>query len=198
MNRRPYHHGDLYAALLREGIVTASAGGAASLTLRDLAKRAGVSPAAVYRHFPSLDHLVAAVSQQARERLASSMIAARDAVPADGTGAIAWERLLATGRAYVRFAVDAPRLFETAFAPCPAAPSRPDDPAAWSVLVDALDELAATGALTPERRATAPMIAWSAVHGLGTIVASGVAPETLPVDDALEAVLGGVRRALEG
>jgi AcrR family transcriptional regulator len=198
MDARPYHHGHLEAALVDAGEAAARDGGAGAVTLRELAKSVGVSPAAAYRHFPSLDHLVAAVSQRARERLAARMIAARDALPDDGGPEAGWARFLATGRAYVAFGTSEPRLFETAFAPCPAPPRRADDPAAWDVLVGALDALEARGAITDERRTDAPLIAWSAVHGLASIIATGVLPEGSTPDAATDAVLLGVRRALEG
>jgi AcrR family transcriptional regulator len=194
---RPYHHGNLHEALVSAGAEAAREGGSASLTLRELAKTVGVSPAAAYRHFVSLDHLVAEVAQRAREALARAMIAARDATPADGTAGTAWGRLMATGRAYVRFGATEPRLFETAFAPCPAPPPRDDDPAAWNVLVGALDDLLELGAIPTARRPMAPIIAWSAVHGLTSILATGGLPAEAPPDAALDAVLAGIRAALE-
>lgn len=197
MDARPYHHGDLASALVRAGVDAARAGGPGALTLRELAKTVGVSPAAAYRHFPNLDHLVAVVAQRAREELARTMIAERDATPDDGSAEAAWARFLGTGRGYVAFALAEPHLFETAFAPCPAPPQRPDDPAAWDVLTGALDALLAAGAITPAARAEGPLIAWSAVHGLAGIAVSGAVPAAVRPADALDAVLLGVRRALE-
>jgi AcrR family transcriptional regulator len=197
MAEHPYHHGNLHEALVAAGVEAAREGGSASLAMRELAKTVGVSPAAAYRHFVGLDHLVAEVAQRAREALAGAMIAAREATPADGTAGTAWERLTATGRAYVRFGVTEPRLFETAFAPCPAPPPRADDPAAWDVLVGALDDLVALGGIPAARRPMAPIIAWSAVHGLTSILVTGVIPAGESPDAALDAVLAGVRAALE-
>ena len=197
MSDRPYHHGHLHEALVAAGVEAAREGGSAALTLRELAKTVGVSPAAAYRHVPGLDHLVAEVAQRAREALARGMIEARDVTPADGTAETAWIRLEATGRAYAGFGLAEPRLFETAFAPCPAAPPRADDPAAWDVLVGALDDLVALGAIPEDRRALAPLVAWSAVHGLTSILAAGVFPGSAAPDAALDAVLAGVRAALE-
>jgi AcrR family transcriptional regulator len=61
VTQRAYHHGSLGPALIAAGLEAAREGGPSALTIRDLARRAGVSPAAAYRHFPDLDHLVAEV-----------------------------------------------------------------------------------------------------------------------------------------
>jgi AcrR family transcriptional regulator len=200
---RPYHHGNLREALVRAGVDAARTGGSHALMLRDLAATVGVSPAAAYRHFPSLDHLASAVAQRAREELARSMITAREAVPSVPHGAhgaaareAGWTRFMAVGRGYLDFAVLQSRLLEAAFAPC-VAPDRPDDPDAWDVLAGGIDELARIDALPEARRAGAPLVAWSAVHGLALILASGALPGDVPVETAMTEVLDGVRRALE-
>jgi AcrR family transcriptional regulator len=195
--RDRYHHGNLHQALVDAGVDAAREGGSSALALRELAKTVGVSPAAVYRHFPSLDHLVAEVAQRAREELARRMIAARDAIEPDGSADAAWRRFLATGSAYVRFGVSEPRLFEAAFAPCAAPPPRADAPGAWDVLTGALDDLVRTGGIAADRRPLAPIVAWSGVHGLTSIASSQVAPEGMTLDAATDAVLAGVRAALE-
>lgn len=195
--QRAYHHGDLAEALIAEGLAVCAEAGPTALSLRDLATRVGVSPTAAYRHFPSLDHLRAQVAQRARERLAERLITACDTTPrARSRADRARRRLRALGEAYVQFARDEPHVFDTAFAPCPVAPPRPDEPSAWTVLNDALDDLVAAGVLPEQRRSDAVWIAWSAVHGLASVLVRSVQPE--PVDDrrALDAVLDGVDRAL--
>ena len=57
---RPYHHGDLARALLRQALETVAQGGAAELSLRAVARAAGVAPAAVYRHFADRRALLSA------------------------------------------------------------------------------------------------------------------------------------------
>ena len=196
MTDRPYHHGDLREALVAAGFDAARAGGSTSLGLRELAKTVGVSPAAAYRHFQDLEHLVAAVSQRARERLATDMLAALEAVPRGGEPEAVWARFEAIGRAYVRFGVHEPRLMETAFAPC-VATDRPDEPAAWDVLVAAIDELVAAGEVDSGRREAAPLVAWSSVHGLATILSRGLIAAGAS-EPATDAVIHGVRAALVG
>jgi AcrR family transcriptional regulator len=196
MRDRPYHHGDLHQALVSAGLAAAGEGGPDAIALRDLAKAVGVSPTAAYRHFPSLEHLVAAVAQRARERLATAMRDAMDSVVATDPAERAWRRLRASGRAYVEFATAEPNLFATAFVPCVAPPPRDDAPDAWSLLVGALEVLAQLGELAPSARQMAPVIAWSAVHGLAGILSSTAPPGAVTPAEATEAVLDGVQRAL--
>jgi AcrR family transcriptional regulator len=172
----------------------ARARGPQALGVRELAKAVGVSPAAAYRHFVDLDHLVAAVSQRAREQLARSMLDALAGQPDATTHDVAWTRLEVIGRAYVAFGAAEPRLFEAAFTPC-APTDRPDDPAAWDVLVGALDDLAALGEIDGDRRLPDAMVAWSSVHGLGTLLSRGLVPAEAS-EPATQAVLDGVKAAL--
>jgi AcrR family transcriptional regulator len=192
-----YHHGNLRAALLDAGLSLAAKNGPMSLQVRDLAKAEGVSASAVYRHFPDLAHLAADVSRLARERLAQSMLdAANTIAPQSDPGMYAIRRFDAIGLAYVQFAVDEPNLFDVAFQAPTAPPSHADDPSAWDVLTDALDAIVAAGEMSLERRADAPMIAWSAVHGLASILVRQMMPSPDERRAATVAVMRGVRRAL--
>jgi AcrR family transcriptional regulator len=198
MAEHRYHHGNLHAALLQIGLSAAKTGGPAALQLRELAAAAGVSPSAVYRHFPDMAHLTAEVSRSARESLAAAMLGAASLVieePGDsGIGAI--RRLHAIGRAYIAFAEREPQLFDTAFMASGAAPSCADDPSAWGVLEGALDDLVATGELDASRSYSAPLIAWSAVHGMSGVLVRGMLPGPYQAEEAIEATLRGVREAL--
>lgn len=168
-----------------------------SLQIRALAFSQGVSPSAVYRHFPDLAHLSAEVARLARERLAQAMLdAALTVALHPDAGLLAIRRFDAIGRAYVLFAVREPNLFDMAFQVPAAPPSSEDDPSAWDVLTDALDALVSTGELSSDRRPDGPMIAWSAVHGLASILVRGMIPSADEERATLDAVLLGVRRAL--
>jgi AcrR family transcriptional regulator len=150
----------------------------------------------VYRHFPDREHLVAAISQAARERLALALAEGSAGVSVSGRSA-AIERFMAIGAAYVAWATSEPRLCETAFVPCSAAPSRPDDPNAWEILEIALDDLVAEGAMPAERRAEAPMVAWTAVHGLSGMLNGIAGPMFGDRDATVQTMLGAIERALE-
>jgi AcrR family transcriptional regulator len=166
--------------------------------VRAIAAAVDVSPAAVYRHFDSLDHLLAAVSQVARQELARSLIAAQEQPTSARTRALrARQRMGAVGRAYIRFAIDEPHLFDTAFAPCAAPPPGPDEPSSWQVLLDCVAEMETTGVVTPEMAADAPLIAWAGVHGLATILVRGVMAEPMAADAAIDTVVEALLRSVE-
>jgi AcrR family transcriptional regulator len=193
-----YHHGALDEALVTAALAHARSNGPGSLSVRLLAAEVGVSPAAVYRHFSGLEALVSATAQAAREELARSLLAARER-PTTGRTASrrALRRLEAVGRAYVEFALAEPRLFETAFTPCSVTPERPDAPGAWQVLLDCVSDLVASEAIDERVAVDAPLIAWSAVHGLATILVRTPTPDAIDADRAIEAVVGTVVRSLE-
>lgn len=190
-----YHHGNLRSDLLDLALARVRQGGPSALVVRDLARAAGVTPAALYRPFPSADHLRAAVSLLCRQRLAEAMLRARDGTPPGPDAAL--RRFEAIGRAYVRFAIEEPGWFAAAFLHCPVETAAVEDPSAWGVLQGALDELVAAGAMDPRRRPSAAMVAWSGVHGLGMLLSSGAIPtEGGPFATALDDVIEGIQRAL--
>jgi AcrR family transcriptional regulator len=112
MDDRPYHHGNLRATLLDRAHVTLRERGAAALSLRELAREAGVSHAAPRRHFADRQALLDALVLSGFARLGEVLRTARDAAdPADLPGS-----LRALARAYVGFAVTDPDLLELMFA----------------------------------------------------------------------------------
>ena len=188
-----YHHGDLANAVIAAGLRRVRQRGLEAVSGRELAGAAGVAPSAIYRHFADKDQLRAAISQAAREQLARSMVqpAARTL-----TKARVAARFRAVGAAYIDFALSEPRLYAAAFAEC--APPREDNPSAWGILAEALDDLVTTGAMPKGSRAGAEMVAWSAVHGIATLLLSPL-PATAPSDhkQIINQVLDGVTRSLQ-
>jgi len=104
--KKAYHHGNLRPALIKAGLRAIADEGPDGFTLRDVARRVGVSPPAVYRHFRDKEDLLVAIAGECAERLAAMMIEAVADAPADPL-----ERFRATGIAYVRFAVRHPEHF---------------------------------------------------------------------------------------
>jgi AcrR family transcriptional regulator len=188
-----YHHGDLANAVIAAGLRRVRQRGLEAVSGRELAGAAGVAPSAIYRHFADKDQLRAAISQAAREQLARSMVqpAARTL-----TKARVAARFRAVGAAYIDFALSEPRLYAAAFAEC--APPREDNPSAWGILAEALDDLVTAGAMPKGSRAGAEMVAWSAVHGIATLLLSPL-PATAPSDhkQIINQVLDGVTRSLQ-
>jgi AcrR family transcriptional regulator len=106
MAKRSYHHGNLRVALVKAALKAIAEDGPDKLSLRDVARRAGVSAAAVYRHFHDKDDLLVAVAVECADRIGAVMAEALADAPADPL-----ERFRATGIAYVRFAVEHPEHF---------------------------------------------------------------------------------------
>ena len=173
---RAYHHGDLRAALIDAAQAWLDARGAASLTLRELAKAAGVSHAAPYHHFAGLDDLLAAVAARAFARLADAMA---DAAARARSSAQALEDI---GEAYVRVALAHPAQFRLMFGPMLARKAEFAELAheaerAFGVL------LAAANAQAPERGLELALAGWSLSHGVANLAIDG-AFEGLPIPKA--------------
>ena len=180
-SRSTYRHGDLRAALVRVGVDLAAEGGPDAVVLRETTRRAGVSPNAAYRHFADHSALLGAVANACQGRAADAIEEELAALPAQADPALAARaKLSGVGRGYLRFAQQHPGLFRTAF----SVPDRLDEAvvpakrgkagrAPFQILSEVIDELVVTGALPPERRPGAELLAWSTVHGLGLLIIDG-------------------------
>lgn len=179
--RSTYRHGDLRRALLEAGVELARSGGPEAVVLREATRRAGVVPNAAYRHFASRQALLQAVRAAALAAVATAMEAELAAQRTDGDPAEAARAAVrAIGTGYLRFAQTETGLFRTAFgAPVDVEDAPPEAKSGQSglnpfeLLVAALDQLVAAGALPPERRPGAEFLAWSAVHGLALLIIDG-------------------------
>ncbi|MEU4154601.1 TetR/AcrR family transcriptional regulator [Streptomyces sp. NPDC026659] len=191
---RPYHHGDLRAALLENAERTLREKGAAALSLRELARATGVSHAAPGRHFKDKQALLDALALDGYERLDRALTAATAADP----GAPLEQRMTALARAYLGFAIENPELLELMFA-------RKHEPAGSDRLAAAVDRT--LGSLTrlftdaqergeivqgdPER---ITLVAAASLHGLAALIA-GCA---LDADDAMTGLDEHVHLLLHG
>ena len=164
---RGYHHGDLRAALT--DAATTLVAQADELSLREVARQVGVSATAVYRHFPDKAALLSAVAAAGLARLGEAQRAAFAA--ADG-GPAGFD---ATGVAYVRFALDHPRLFRLIFArPMGGAGAKATD-----ATDDAMTFLLANAAAFAPAGTDAGVFAlraWSLAHGLALLMLDGLVP----------------------
>jgi AcrR family transcriptional regulator len=105
---KPYHHGDLRRALIDAGFQLVEERGVEQLSMREAARRAGVSPGAPFRHFESREALISAVATEAQRRFRAEIDAAlRETPPGD-----ALARFRAFGIAYLRWAMRNPAHFE--------------------------------------------------------------------------------------
>jgi len=106
---RPYHHGDLRRALINAARQLLETEGPAALSLRAVAREAGVSPAAPYHHFKDKSELLAAVAEEGWAMLSEALSAAFEAAGPEA------DKLLATPTAYVQFARQHPALYRVMF-----------------------------------------------------------------------------------
>ena len=160
-NKAGYHHGSLRTALVEAGLAILSEGGdPASLSLREAARRAGVSAMAPYRHFPDKEALLAAVATVGFDRLAAAQGEA-DKSPDP------LEAIIGQGVAYVAFACAEPALFRLMFGAGAVAKSG-DLAAAAQRSFQLLAERVAI--LAPSEQAEAwTLRSWSLAHGLAAL-----------------------------
>jgi len=177
---RPYHHGDLRKALLAEAAKLVEAGGVTALTLRELARRLGVSHAAPLNHFPDKDALLSELAAEGFDELATALARAMRVFPKP-------TRLTETGRAYVDFALRRPGHYRVMFghgavsAPSPRLAAAGGG--AFGVLAEAVAEaLGPSRARSAERVAAAAFFAWSTVHGAATLLLDAPLPHVLARD----------------
>ena len=187
-----YHHGDLAVALVDAGLELTRDGGLEALTLREVTRRAGVSPNAAYRHFPSLDALREAVADAVLARVAEGMTRSTDADAA--------ARLRTVGLAYVDFALAEPGWFSVAFfggrrlGPADVAATP-----AFRALADALSDLVATGEVAADAASSAAWSCWATVHGFaelclhGPLAALPASEQRRLAASAVDAIIAGIR-----
>ena len=174
MEPRPYHHGNLRATLLRHALDAVEEHGPAGWSLRDLARRAGVSHAAPAHHFGDKRGLLTAIATDGYSRLATELEAAWQ-----GTGSF-----LEVGVAYVRFAVSNRATFDVMY--------RPDLFHAADPAFLAAREASAGPLYGPLQGGNSPdpsfdplragIAAWSLVHGFAALWLTGNLPPALGDD----------------
>ena len=155
--KRPYHHGDLRPALLQAAMEVLEKEGPSGVLLREVARRAGVSHNAPYRHFESRDALLVAVAAEGFREFSARMQAA-------GSSAMA--------EAYIAFALERPQLFRLMFGGTLKLSSDPELAAASRGAYDGLvDAFRSRGDVADPQ--TAAAAAWSLVHGISELLLNG-------------------------
>lgn len=169
----PYHHGNLRAALLDAGEQLLREKGATGISLRAVAKQAGVSHTAPYRHFTDKQSLLAGLAEIGFARLRDAMYGIIDAHPDDPR-----EQLVEAAAAYVRLALDNPEMNHLMFGgvlPDDAAPGSLQETARQSFqgLLDIIDNGARAGRYVARPSLELAATAWSLVHGLAMLASTG-------------------------
>jgi AcrR family transcriptional regulator len=169
-SKKNYHHGDLRAALLEAGFRLLEDRNAETLGLREVAREVGVSPTAIYRHFPDKAALMLALAHEGLERLGK--VQGRAAKKA-GPGRPA---LIASGLTYVRFADQNPALFRLIFSYVAPISPLDADLDVVSLSMRGLREgihAAMPSSFSEEEKKAATLHAWSLVHGLAELIIHG-------------------------
>jgi AcrR family transcriptional regulator len=165
--RKPYHHGHLHEVLLQAAIQLIAEVGPAGFTLREVARRAGVSHNAPYRHFPDREGLLAAVAAQGFRELTQAML---DAAKQESS---ALGQLKCAGLAYVEFALRRPEHFTVMFDSPIARRKTPDSAEAaeqaFGTLVSLVKSGQEEGQLPTGDLGQFTLLAWSMVHGIAKL-----------------------------
>jgi AcrR family transcriptional regulator len=166
----PYHHGDLRRALIDTALSMVTEEGAWDFTLREVARRTGVSHMAPYNHFEDKAALLAEVAALGFESLRNTM-----EVAARGQTRSTRKALAGTSVAYVRFGVEHPAHYRLMFgaeladkARYPSLQIASD--ATFAVLTAVLERGQAAGQVRRELVRDQALTAWSLVHGLTTLI----------------------------
>jgi len=171
-----YHHGDLRRALIESALSLMAEKSAASLSLREVARRAGVSHAAPYRHFADKDALLAAVAEEGfcvfGRQLAAAAAAVEDPLA----------RLKAIGIAYVHYALAHPIHYRVMFGSYDVTASGTPtlveaSQRSYDVLLQAIRAAQSADVVRPGEPQILSMAAWSLTHGLAMLLLENCVPQ---------------------
>ena len=195
---KPYHHPDLRKALMQAAEALIGEVGPRGFTLREVARRAGVSHNAPYRHFASRDDLLLAVAEEGFEHLSASMRKRME------RGTSAREQLVLCGCGYVEFALRWPRYFLVMFDLAGSLQGNcdeiPNGDNAFRVLLDAIVATQQAGVLPAGDPMPIAWTTWSLVHGIAKLAIG----KNLPLNQratldftrqAAESILRGIERS---
>lgn len=192
---RGYHHGALRPALLAAAEELIAERGVDGFSLRETARRAGVSPAAPAHHFGDMRGLLTALAAEAFRRFADALAAA------DAEGGDRVTRIRAQGTAYVRFALENRALFDVMWRKALLDRDDPELLAAGDRAFRLLDQAVRGEAVetTVYDASLAPSIAaWSIVHGFARLALDGAfGTEPGAAERAADALLPGVLDCLK-
>jgi AcrR family transcriptional regulator len=193
---RSYHHGDLRRALIETALQLVTEEQDWTFSLREVARRAGVSQRAPYNHFPEKLDLLAAIAAVGFERLRERMVRASAGI--DGAEAL----LVAIVRTYVRVGLENPALYRLMFGPALSEAGSVDRPTvaraagaeARAVLEDVIlrGARSALFAVSPDSAddvSLAALAVWSAAHGLTMFAIDRIPRADLSVDDMIDRLL---------
>lgn len=168
---RKYHHGNLREALVKTAMLLLRRREIADLTLRDVAKSAGVAQSAMYRHFASKGALLSAIAERGFKELmrrAEAQISRHSGNPRTLYHSVA--------STYVKFALDNPQLYklmflEEAIEVNPKPGTQSSSNASFAQLVGVIEQCQTAGLIaTAQDKTTAALALWSLLHGLSSLL----------------------------
>jgi AcrR family transcriptional regulator len=162
---------DLRQKVLQASLALIDEGGLDRLSMREAARKAGVSHQAPYHYFADREAILAAIAGEGFAKLGQALMRA-----AEGAGADAGKAVEAMGRAYVDFALRHPAYFQVMFradaVPLERYPeARKQEDEAFGRLVEGIDK--ALAGQPPETRRKLAIASWALVHGLATLILEG-------------------------
>lgn len=199
---KTYHHGDLRNALIAAGLEVLAEQGAEALNLREVARRAGVSHAAPYRHFADKTALIEAIAEDGFHRLWAALERANTR-PAKNTS----QKLIALGLAYVRFALEHADHFRVMFSSARNPEANPslyvESKAGFHILIEVLQAGQASGDLIKDDPLDQAKALWATMHGIAVLLIDNqfadAGPDLAKYADAvvkrsIEQMVTGLRR----
>lgn len=185
-----YHHGNLREALIAEGLVLAAEGGLDAVSIREVARRAGVSPGAPFRHFPDKVALMTAVAEEAMARFRAEIVAALGRETSDDP----IRRIRAIGKAFLDWARRNPTHFEIissrrAIDFAGSASLGADNAQIQAQMVSLLEEAARRGLLRVDDPQLIQVTGRALVYGLARMLIDGQFPSWGVTEDEVENVM---------
>jgi AcrR family transcriptional regulator len=193
--QKSYHHGNLYETLVEAGTSLLEDEGLPNFTLRETARRAGVSHAAPKNHFASVEDLLCEIAARGFERFVAELDAEADANPSQSAD----DRLISMGRAYVRFACANPQIYHLMFRQSQAFTKTENlqkaAMSAWAQL-----ETAVKAVIGPERKDAKERSAhvWALVHGIASLIIDRRLPPPIESGIVIEQSLSSLPQAIRG
>ncbi len=197
MPSKKYHHGDLKRALIQAGVKILAKEGVGGLSLRKVARKAGVSHSAPYAHFPNKQSLIAAISTEGFKQMYAELDVAAAPYASDPR-----RQLVEGAQAYTAFAMNNPDTFKIMFSGI--LEKEKDYPAfvetsrqAFEWVVNVVRACQRAGALPPADAELAAVALWGQLHGVISLALEGQISHTVLDQHSVQDIVGfAVERAI--